>query len=427
MSNDYRDKTACVVDFGPFQSFADRLAEDFGRTLLYVPWETTMPKSDTLQIGVGLPGVEKVDAIWPHLSDIDLFVFPDIHHGALQEYLVSIGKRVWGSRMGEELEVFRDYQKQVFKDAGAPIAPYVVLKGLTALRAHLKKHEDQYVKVNRARADCETFHAESYRLAEPRLDALAHGLGPRAETIEFIVEDSIPDAIEIAWDGYTVDGQFPARSLVGIETKDKGYVGCMQEWGDVFEGLRELNAIAAPMLKAYGYRNFWSMEARITKDGTPWLIDPCARAGSPPHEVELLEYTNLSDILWYGAEGELVDPVPAGPWVCQVQLRSDAPPETWQCVEIPPEHERAVKLHFRARINERDYVTPVGVKQGIIGSVCATGETLEAVKEEIGEIAGSLKGCYLDAPLHALDDAEKHIEDLQEFHITLAPSEVSAA
>lgn len=419
---DLADKTVCVVDFGPFLSFADTLAESFGRTLLYVPWETTMPDSSTLLIGSGMPGVEKVDSIWPHIDEIDLFVFPDIHHGALQVYLDSIGKRVWGSRMGEELEVFRDFSKAAFKKAGAPIAPYVVLTGLAALRTHLHAHEDQYVKVNRARADCETFHAETYRLAEPRLDQLAHTLGPRQETIEFIVEDSIPDAVEVAWDGYCVDGEFPARCLVGIETKDKGYVGVMQEYGDVTDGLRELNAIAGPLLKDYQYRNFWSMEARITKDGTPWLIDPCARAGSPPHEVELLAYTNLAEILWHGSVGELVDPIPADPWAAQVQLRSDAPPDTWQALEIPSEHARQVKLHFRARIKGRDYVTPAGVKQGIIGSVCATGPSLEAVKESVGAVAKDLKGCYLDAPLHALDDAEHAIEELETFGITLAPS-----
>lgn len=428
MPSDTSGKTVCVLDHGVFgPEFARTLSKSFDRTLLVVPWEVTMPSSATLMIGEGLPNVEKVDAIWPYLSQIDLFVFPDVHQGPLQEYLVSMGKRVWGSRMGEELEVFRDYSKRVFEQHGAAIAPYQVLHGLAALRKHLERTEKpQYVKVNRARGDCETFRAESYDLCKPRLDDLAYTLGPRQATIEFIVEDEIPDAVEVAIDTYCVDGKFPARSLVGIETKDKGYVAVMQEWGDMPEPLRELYAIAAPLLRSYQYRNFWAMEARITKDGTPWLIDPCARCGAPPHEVQLLEYTNLAEILWHGADGEMVDPEPAGAWACQVMLRSDAPPDAWQVVKVPKAVDDAVKLHFRCRIDGEDYITPAGVSQGIVGAVVACGDTLDQTTEAVTEAAKELKGCYLDAPLHALDDAASEIEHLREFGIHLDPSVTTA-
>ena len=42
--------------------------------------------------------------------------------------------------------------------------------------------------------------------------------------MEFIVEDGIPDAVEVAYDGYTIDGKFAKNATFGIEVKDKGLV-----------------------------------------------------------------------------------------------------------------------------------------------------------------------------------------------------------
>jgi hypothetical protein len=47
---------------------------------------------------------------------------------------------------------------------------------------------------------------------------------------------------------------------------------------------------------------------RCTKDGKAYLIDPCCRAGSPPNELYQLMISNLADVIWYGAEGLVIEP-----------------------------------------------------------------------------------------------------------------------
>lgn len=91
-----KSKTALIWDNGVFTEIAVTLAKDFGRVLYYVPWTSGMPKSNALMIGEGLEGVERVASPWAYYDDIDIWIFPDVYEGDLQEFLASKGKRVWG-------------------------------------------------------------------------------------------------------------------------------------------------------------------------------------------------------------------------------------------------------------------------------------------------------------------------------------------
>ena len=224
-------------------------------------------------IGQGIKEIERVDEPWSHLDEADLIVFPDVYEGALQEYLVSQGKRVWGCRMGCELELDRAKAKEIAIKAGIDIGPYEVIKGLDALREHLKEHDDQHIKVSATRGDFETFHSPTYKKIEPRLDDLEHTLGARKKIIEFIVEEGISPAIEAGYDGYTVDGKYPDGAIIGIEIKDRAYVGCTMRYGKMPEPVRRVNDGLAPALKKYGYRGFISTEVRCTPDGGAYLVD----------------------------------------------------------------------------------------------------------------------------------------------------------
>src|SRR5215831_14647355 len=95
----YADRTALVFDHGLFiDAIALPLAKDFGRVLVHVPWQNGYPRSNAPTIGTGIDGIERVLQPWApdYFDAIDLFVFPDVYEGDLQEYLVSQGKRVWG-------------------------------------------------------------------------------------------------------------------------------------------------------------------------------------------------------------------------------------------------------------------------------------------------------------------------------------------
>ena len=416
---DFSTKTALVQDNGLFAEIATELAKVFGKVYLVVPWENAYPKSAALRIGEGLANVEKIDSLWPVVDEVDLFVFPDVYHGALQDYLRSEGKRVWGSAMGEELELDRDYSKQVCTAHGLAVGSYEVITGMDALRDYLKDHDNRWVKISRTRGDFETFHADTYDLAEPRLDEIQRKLGALNGTVEFIVEEDIPDAVEIGYDGYTIDGRYPGSAMVGLEIKDKGYVGKFLKANQMPEQIHTINDALSPVLKDYQYRNFWCAEARITKDGTPWVIDPCARFGSPPSELLMMMYTNLAEIMWYGADGEVVDPVPAGKWGAQVMLISGWANENWQAIDFPEDVREHVKLHFPVVVDGRYYVTPQGFDLPAIGAVCAVGETMAEAVEKVREVAEEVRGYYVEAPVECFDVADEEIAQLKTFGITL--------
>lgn len=412
---DHSSHTVCVIDNGLFVEFAVRLAKDFGKVYYHSPWESAFPTTNRLIVGAGLPGVERVESIWPIINKVDLFVFPDICYADLQEYLVSIGKRVWGSRRGEELEQYRDFCKQVLASVDLPVGRYALLTGVSELRDYLKDNDNQYVKINRTRGDFETFKAENLRLVEPRLVEIEQQLGAKKDITQFIAEDEITDAVEVGYDGYTVDGQFPTRAMSGIEIKSCGYVGRMQNYSMIPAPLREVNTKMANILEQYQYRNMWCAETRITREGKPFVIDPCTRAGSPPSEVALLMYTNLADIMWHGAEGFCVDPVPAAEWAAEIMLHSDWAARHWQPVDFPPELRDNVKLYFPTVIDGRYYTVPVGHDLPAIGAVAAVGATLEEAINNAKKVAEQVQGYYVEAPLKAMDDAQAEITKLREF------------
>lgn len=412
---DYSSKVCCVIDNGLFAEFATELAKYFGKVYLWCPWESAYPKSNTLIVGTGLEGVTKIDSFWPIVNRTDLFVFPDIYYGPLQEHLVSLGKLVWGSRNGEELELNRAYSKEIMAEAGVAIGEWKSVIGIDALRAYLKKHENVYVKISRTRGDFETFKSESYSLSEPRIDELEHKLGAKKTIVEFIIEKEIPDAVEVGYDGYTVDGKYPTKAMLGIEIKDKGYVGHIVENAKMVKPIRHVNDLVAPILREYKYRNFWSAEARITKDGTPWVIDPCCRAGSPPSELGMKMYTNLAEIFYEGAKGNCVDPICKDKWGAEVMMISSWANVNWQSIDFPTDLRDNVILHFPVRIDKKFYLTPQGFDLPCIGAIVATGPTMQAAIDKCKEYASKVRGYFVDIPLDAFDSADEQILKLKEF------------
>lgn len=407
----YRNRCVCFYDYGLFVEIAVTLAKDFGRVLYYAPWQDGYPSSNSLLIGTGLDGVERISSIWPYLDEIDLFVFPDVYEGPLQEHLISLGKRVFGCRMGEELELDRIKSKEISKKLGIDIGPYTVVKGLDALRQHLKEKDDQWVKISATRGDMETFHSKNYALVEPRLDELEHNLGAKKKVMQFIVEDGINDACEVGYDGFTVDGRYAKGAIVGVEVKDKAYLGRTMAYRDLPDDVRSVNDKLTPALKKYKYRGFLSTEIRCNDDGA-FLIDPCARCGSPPNEVYQMMIGNLADIVWNGADGIMVEPEYTAKWGAELLLTSEWAMTNWQAVEFPKKYRDNVKVRNLAVIDGKYYYVPDKSACSAIGAIVATGDTPEAAMEECRKIAKTVEGHHLDVASEALDEAH---DDLKGF------------
>lgn len=407
-----KSKTALIWDNGVFTEIAVTLAKSFGRVLYYVPWTSGMPKSNAKLIGYGVEGIERVDEPWPYFDEIDIWIFPDVYEGGLQDWLVSQGKRVWGCRSGAELEIDRPTSKEASRKLGIDIGPYKVITGLDALRAHLKKHDDQWVKISGTRGDMETFGAKSYEKVEPRLDELEHNMGALKKIMEFTVEEGINDAVETGYDGYTIDGKFPKAAMTGVEVKDEAYLMKTVRWSELPKQVRTVNEKLAPALKRYGYRGFISTEVRCTKDGKAYLIDPCCRAGSPPNELYQVMMENMAEAIWYGAEGIVIEPEFKAKWGAEVLLISEWADQNWMHVSFPNKIREFVKLRNFCRIDSEYYVIPQWTGCAEIGAVVALGDTPDEAIENCKKIAEQVEGHLLDKPIDALDVAREHLEQV---------------
>jgi len=405
-------KTVLIYDYGQYVELAVTLSKSFGRTLYYAPWfDGGNPTSRILRIGQGFEGVERVEEIWPYIDDIDLVVFPDVYEAGLQEYLVSIGKRIWGCRSGADLELDRVKSKETSKKLGIDIAPYTVVTGFDDLRKHLKTHPDVHVKISKTRGDMETFHSPDYVASEQRLDELEHKLGAKKSVMEFIVEQGINDAVECGYDGYTVDGAYPREALVGVEVKGDAYIGRAMRYRELPEQVRSVNERLAPALKRYGVRGFLSTEIRCNEDGA-FLIDPCMRCGTPPSELYQAMITNLAEIIWEGADGIMVEPEYAEKWGAMILLQSEWVMDNWQHISFPPSIRDSVKLHNATMIEGEYYVIPHGDRRMQVGAVIGMGATAQKAIDACAEIAEQVEGHLITKPIDTLDEAREELEKI---------------
>jgi hypothetical protein len=414
---DYKSKTVCVWDNGLFIECAITLARDFGKVLYYVPWQSGYPSSNITIIGRGVPNLKQIENPWPFIDEIDLWVFPDVYEGATQEFLASLGKRVWGGRRGEDLELDRAGSKEYLASLGIDIGKWYLVNGVKALRKHLERHDDQWVKISKTRGDGETFHSENYDLVKPRIDELEYKLGAKGDIMEFIVEDAINDAVEVGYDGYTIDGKYAKNAMFGIEIKDKGLVMKTLKYDALPIEVSSVNDKLSQAFREFGYRGMFSSELRITRDHTPYMIDPCCRCGSPPSELMWEMVSNWADIMWEGALGTVVEPVFTAKWGAELLLISDWGDRNWQPLEFPKSIRRNVKLRYLTIIDGKYYQVPQASAHPEIGAVVATGDTMEAAIKNVTEIAEKVKGFYVDVHPEALNEATEQFDKLKEFGI----------
>lgn len=406
-----KDRSILIYDFGLFSSLAERLARDFGQVGYFVPHETSFSDGREYVLGMGLKGVTRVHQWDDAVDDYDLLCFPDVLCGDLQEYYRRAGYTVWGAGYGGELELLRWKTKQRLHQLGLPVNQCVKVLGTEALRDYLKSHDDQFVKVSTFRGLGETWHAVNYTLACGYIDEFEAKYGAMKLITEFIVESAIPDCEEIGYDGYCIDGKFPATSVWGVEKKDEAYFGKVVSQDDLPPGAQRINDALASVLAEFKYRQFFSTEIR-EKNGQPYLIDITARMASPGGEVYTELYGNLAEIIWQGARGVLVEPEFTGQYGAQILLNSKWAEEHWMPVQFPEEIRPWVKLYNHCRIEGVDYTVPQLARMKQVGSVVAIGDDPEEVCETCKERAEAVRGFDLERETDALDCAREDVEAL---------------
>jgi hypothetical protein len=404
-------KTVLIHDNGLFPFVASKLAEVFENVLYFSPHSSdAFPVSRKLLWGSGLPGVTRVSDFFDHVDGADFIVFPDHGAGDLQAYLRTKGKPVWGSAESEWLELDRIRFRKLQQAKGMLMPRAHVLSGTEALRTHLEepKNENQYIKLSEFRGDLETFSHKNWFLTAPWFRELDHKLGPMRESLKFVAEHSIDDAVEVGFDGVCIDGKFLSPCVYGYEVKDIAYVGKVCDYPDLPKVLLEANADLVSVLAKLNCRSFFSTELRVTQDGEGYLIDPCLRAPSPPSEALLEVFANWPEIFEAGSRGEVIEPIPTGQFCAELVLRSDFATDDFLAIEIPDEHRQFVKLHGHAVVEGIDYVVALGMD--VIGGAVGIGDTFEDACEHALEVAKSLRGYQLDFQEDAFDHVQDQIE-----------------
>lgn len=375
--------TACVCDNpgGLFLPLALKLAQSYKRVFYQTPCEEGFSTVNKASVGKGFDNLVRVRDVWSIKRECDLFIFPDIEHSGLQLELEEQGYAVWGSRKGDELELNRKLFLEVLKDHGLDVPNYVICNGLTQLRDYLLDAEDKYVKISRYRGSMETWHWRDSSLDEGRLCELGVRFGPVKDLIPFIVLDNIDTPLEIGGDTYCIDGQWPSLMLHGDEWKDEGYIGAVTKRQDMPDQIQAVLDEFGPILGKSSYRNFFSMELRV-KGEQSFFIDPTCRGGLPSMGSQMELWKNLPEIIWYGANGNLVDPVPAAKFSAECALTAKGEKKSWAVVDVPPSLEQWMKLAGACQVDAVCF-PPDDSHGDEIGWLVAIGNSVKEVIDNI--------------------------------------------
>lgn len=380
-----------------------------------------MPKLADAIVGEGFENIITVPDLWSVKSDVDAFCFTDIGLAGEQRELISQGLPVWGHHGADELEYDKGYFLKALESLGMEVPDHEIIEGLSNLREHLWDREDVFVKVSRFRGDWETFHWRNRVLDKAALDCAAYRLGPAAEHITFYVFDKIDSDVEDGIDTWCINGKWPKRVMHAMERKDKSLLGAMQEMADVNEEVRGVNEAFGPLLATYGYCGAFSTEVRLTDEET-YFIDPTCRFGSPPSQLQTALITNLPEVIYHGAHGELVEPESDDTVGAQALITSDRERDEWLSFEMPDELREHIKASFSCEIEGVFTIAPNPLENWA-GWLVATGDSIEAVIETLKERKAMLPDGF-DCDLTSLCDLLRELEAAKEHEVEITDEEI---
>lgn len=421
--------TFCFIDHsGLYQPLAECLAES-GKRLLY--YDPNAEDSETVNDDVigdefpDNPRFERIDDYWLHKKEIDLFVVPDSKHAGEQIELQSQGFPVWGSFRSIFLEKSRETFLRVLEDLGLEVPKYKRIIGIDTLQEYLKPRENQIIKISKNRRTMETKKWHSWDEDEAWLDMQRVKFGGVKNLQPFLVFEAIDkDAFEIGFDTYQIGGKLPGHMLDAYELKDNAYLGAFKPFEELPEQSRIVLEKFRPVLEKAGHANFWTNEIRDIL-GHFYPIDGTPRGPMPGTGSQIELYRNLPTIIAAGAEGELVEPEPAGKFVCEVALCKKGCDMMWRSTRVPQVLRSQMKLSGVCRVNGRSWLPyRVNDDEGI-GWLVAIGDTPQEVVDNILEYKGKLPP-GVDCSTESLVDLLREIHKAEEEGIEFTEEEVPA-
>jgi hypothetical protein len=420
------DVTACVVDYGTFTGLAEALSRTYKQVYYHCPVDREYRNIADDSTGEGLKKVTKLEDFFEPaiLHEIDLFIFPDIGFGGVQKYLRSIGKAVWGSNGAHELELERDLFLEILEEVGLPVAESKVLKGISALSEYLKNVKNKWVKINKYRGNMETWFHTDYQHSARRLESMSVIFGGMKEHITFVVQDTIESEVECGYDGWCVDGKFPPISFQGYEKKNELYLGAALEEEDIPEEITYVNEKMSKILKEVKYRNWWATEIRVDKEGTPFFIDPTARHPGQTGEHQWETLSNIAEVIWAGANGEIIEPEFEWAFAAEATLHyeggvaNEAISQEWKILDVPKSTRRWFKPYHYCLVDNVYNFIPSDKDE--VGVVLGVGDSIKECIKHLKKNLDTMKDLPVYAKLAGFKDLIDSIRVAEEHGIKFA-------
>ncbi len=417
---DISDVTALVYDYGIFYPIAERLARDYKKVYYHRPNGEAFETVAQSCLGDGHKKVHYVEDFWQIKKEVDVFVFPDCRDGGLQVELESQGFPVWGSKMTGQLERMRGQWIDKCQELSLPMPNTEKIQGLKALRSYLSDHEGEslFVKISRYRGDMETWETKDKYQVQNKLDYLALRFGPLQEAITFYVQQPVETKIESGGDSYNVWGQYPDEVILGYERKAESYFATVKKakhmppevWGP-------MRAIE-PTLAEKRYANFISSEIRVGEKESFWL-DPCFRAPSPAGEEQLEMYKNFGEIVYRGAQGELVQPKWLAKFCGEAVISYCGDRDSWKSIVVPEDVQRWVKLYACAYYDGAFHFPPSQEPEAI-GCAVGLGDTPQEVLDHLKEIEEALKEQPVELHIEPMNALFREVETAEKAGLPFA-------
>lgn len=415
------ETVACVMDYGSFVGLADAMGRRCKKVYYHSPFEQEYLCVQRCVVGDGAERFTRLDEpLDPdRLREIDLFLFPDIGMGGLQRHLRhDCGKLVWGHMGLSDLELYRTRFIQMLRKLGLPVVNSVSIRGVTALAEHLKGVENKWIKINRYRENCETWKHQDFEHSRGELERLAFVFGPLKDIVPmFVVQDEIEGdedepVLEIGYDGWSVDGEFPPASFQGYEKKNELYLGSLLPYEEQPEEIRVVNKAFAPVLSEAGYRNFWATEI-LVKAARAHFIDPTTRQAGQTMEHLYNTCKNLPEVILAGARGEVLTPVFDANFAAEATLHYKAANkgENWQTVRIPEEAEKWVSGYHYCVADGAWHIAEHGTDE--IGVISGIGDSVQGSIDGLNENFDALADEPVEIHTAGFADLIEQIQDAQ--------------
>ena len=411
MIKNIKDIIVCVVDFGFFVPLAEKLTEYFNKVYYCFYLKSGYPKEMHNRVGTGIPNVIMIKDYHAYINEVDLFIFPDCYGSEDAEYLRSLGKLVWGGG-ASWLERDRFKTREWQKTEKMPVPETEKIIGIDNLKTI---GGEKFIKISETRGSMETVkHYDNIR-SEQRFDSLKVEFGAHKDLMEFMVETKI-NGIEVGYDGYTVDGKFPATSLFGYEIKDEGYAGKFINYDMLCEPLKYTNKKLSAVFEKENVRGFFSTEVRIDKNRKGYLIDPTMRCPNPPYQIYLENIENLGEIIYYGSQGILVNPKIKFKYGVVAIMNSAFAEKNSLAFKIKEDSEKWVKIMNMCIVGGVRYSLPIyGLDE--IGAVIGLGHTLEHAITECKKHAEEVNADSLEIEIASLDKVFDTIKEGRKYGV----------